>query len=111
MFYLADKSAYEQQRHSDDADSTLVALASDARLAICEIVALELLYSARGPADYAARRSGLDALIWLPMDAEVGQVALDIQRPSRGTGATSSTDSRPVGRGNRNRSWCDRAPL
>ena len=80
MFYLADKSAYEQQRHSDDADSTLVALASDARLAICEIVALELLYSARGPADYAARRSGLDALIWLPMDAEVGQVALDIQR-------------------------------
>jgi predicted nucleic acid-binding protein len=46
--YLVDKSAFEQQRHHEQAAETLTALAADNRLATCEIIALELLYSTRG---------------------------------------------------------------
>lgn len=76
---LVDKSAYEQQRHSTDADAVLQAVAADDRLAICEIVALELLYSCRNTAEYERRRRQMQSLIWLRMDFQVGQVALDIQ--------------------------------
>ncbi|MEP6481497.1 MAG: PIN domain nuclease [Rhodoglobus sp.] len=78
--YLADKSAYEQQRYSTEADVTMTALVRESQLATCDVVALELLYSTRGPADYAIRERGLRTLAWLPMGAEVGRVALDIQR-------------------------------
>lgn len=78
--FLVDKSAFEQQRHSDQADATLRALAAENRLAICEIVALELLYSTRGPANYETRWRHLDALVWLPMDLAVSRRALDVQR-------------------------------
>lgn len=78
--HLADKSAFEQQRHSDIADGLLAALAADGALYMTEIVALELLYSARGPADYEARWEGLATLPWLHMDEAVAAEALDLQR-------------------------------
>lgn len=78
--FLVDKSAFEQQRHSEQAAATLRALASENRLATSEIIALELLYSTRGPADYETRWTHLASLVWLPVDAEVSRMALDLQR-------------------------------
>jgi predicted nucleic acid-binding protein len=78
--YLVDKSALEQQRHSADAADVLTALARDNQLATCEVIALELLYSTRGPSEYEMRWAGLQSLVWLPVDAEVTQMALEVQR-------------------------------
>jgi predicted nucleic acid-binding protein len=78
--YLADKSAFEQQRHSDTADELLRALATDGALYLTEIVALELLYSARNASDYEARRHDLGTLPWLRLTEAVAARALDIQR-------------------------------
>ncbi|MGX5680959.1 PIN domain-containing protein [Schumannella luteola] len=76
---LADKSAWEQQRHSAHARETFTRLAHDNRLAVCDVVALELLYSTRDPAEYEARRQGLKTLVWLEQGSEAGRLARDIQ--------------------------------
>lgn len=78
--YLADKSAYEQQRHSRAADRVLRTLAVDGALATCEVVALELLYSARNAADYEQRWVDLESLPWLHVTTGVMRRALDTQR-------------------------------
>lgn len=78
--YLADKSAFEQQRHSDAADALLKALAVDGALYMTEVVALELLYSARSGREYEDRWKGLATLAWLHLNEEVAARALDIQR-------------------------------
>jgi predicted nucleic acid-binding protein len=78
--YLVDKSAFEQQRHSSAADDMLRALASQNALATCEIVALELLYSARGVVDYEQRWADLQALPWLHLTEAVMTRALGTQR-------------------------------
>lgn len=78
--YLADKSAFEQQRHSEAADGLLKALAADGALLVTEIVALELLYSARNRADHDTRWDGLMTLRWLHLTAAVSARALTIQR-------------------------------
>jgi hypothetical protein len=78
--FLADKSAFEQQRHSEAADGLLKALASEGALHMTEMVALELLYSARNPGDYETRWNGLSTLPWLPLTKEVAARALDMQR-------------------------------
>lgn len=78
--YLADKSAFEQQRHSETAAGLLRALTGDGVLFMTEIVALEMLYSARNPEDYETRRDDLGALPWLPFTEAVAARALDIQR-------------------------------
>lgn len=90
--YLADKSAFEQQRHSDAADGLLKALALDGALCMTEIVALELLYSARNRADYDTRWEGLDQLPWLHLTAAVSERALQIQRQL----AHRGTHRRPI---------------
>lgn len=84
--HLADKSAFEQQRHSDAAAGLLRALAADGALYMTEIVALELLYSARNPDDYEARWGGLRTLPWLRLTEAVAARALDIQRQLAGIG-------------------------
>jgi predicted nucleic acid-binding protein len=84
--YLVDKSAFEQQRHSDAADQVLRAIADAGKLATCEVVALELLYSTRGPDDYEARWAGLSSLVWLPVDGTVMRTAMDIQHSLARTG-------------------------
>jgi predicted nucleic acid-binding protein len=84
--YLADKSAYEQQRHSTAADETLRALAADGALAICEIVALELLYSARGRGDYEQRWTDMESMPWLAVTHAVMTRAFGVQRQLAGRG-------------------------
>lgn len=86
MRYLADKSAYEQQRHSPDADGVLRTLAAEGALAMCETVALELLYSARSPRNYEQRHRDLQALPWLAVSHAVMQRTLDLQRRLAHTG-------------------------
>jgi predicted nucleic acid-binding protein len=78
--YLADKSAFEQQRHSEAADGLLKALALDGALHMTEIVALELLYSARSRSDYEIRWNGLDSLPWLHLTDVVAARASTLQR-------------------------------
>ncbi len=78
--FIADKSAFEQQRHSSVADGLLKALAADGALFMTETVALELLYSARSPSDYEERWDGLATLPWLHLTDAVARRALDIQR-------------------------------
>lgn len=80
MLYLVDESAFEQQRHSTAANETLRALASENRLATCEIVALGLLYSARSAADYEQRWADLQALPWLHVTKAVMTRAMSTQR-------------------------------
>lgn len=84
--YLADKSAFEQQRHSDAAAGLLSALGADGALFMTEIVALELLYSARSPDDYDARREDLLSLPWLQLTQAVAARALTIQHELAGGG-------------------------
>ena len=90
--FVADKSAFEQQRHSAAADGLLRALAADGALYMTEIVALELLYSARNAADYEQRRAGLTVFDWLHVSTAVAQRALDIQRAL----AATSLHRRPI---------------
>lgn len=78
--HLVDKSAHGQLPYDPQAASLLNALAIEGEVAICEVVALELLYSSRGPGDYETLWQHLQAFVWLPMNADVGRVALDIQR-------------------------------
>lgn len=90
--FIADKSAFEQQRHSEAADSSLKALAADGALFMTEIVALEVLYSARSPSDYEERWDGLGTLPWLHLTGVVARRALDIQRAL----AATSAHRRPI---------------
>ncbi len=84
--YVADKSAFEQQRRSEAAAGLLRALTADGALYMTEIVALELLYSARNADDYEARWDDLGALPWLRLTEAVAARALDIQRQLAGIG-------------------------
>lgn len=78
--HLADKSAFEQQRHSEIADGVLKALAVEGYLYMTEIVAMELLYCCRGPRDYVSRWDDLHQLPWLRLDSAVATEALALQR-------------------------------
>lgn len=84
--YLADKSAFEQQRHSDAAAGLFLALAADGALFMTEIVALELLYSARSSDDYDARHQDLLSLPWLHLTQPVTVRALTMQYELAGRG-------------------------
>lgn len=84
--FVADKSAFEQQRHSEAAAGLLRALAADGALYMTEIVALELLYSARNAEDYETRWDDLGTLPWLRLTEGVAARALAIQRQLAGIG-------------------------
>lgn len=77
--FLADKSALEQRRHSQDAHDLLALLLSEGSLASCHMVALEVLYSARNRQDYDKLRADIDALPWLPCDEQVMDRAMEVQ--------------------------------
>jgi predicted nucleic acid-binding protein len=68
---LLDKSAYVNGAS---------ALEGEGELCLCAITRLELLYSARSPADYADLEADLDAFRDLRMDAETLATARGAQR-------------------------------
>ena len=77
--YLADKSALEQSRHSEDARNLLALLLGEGALATCHVIALEVLYSARNLADYETLRADISALPWLPVTVDAMDRALAVQ--------------------------------
>ncbi|MEU4842546.1 PIN domain nuclease [Nocardia testacea] len=78
--YLADKSAHAQRYNSEEAAQRLDREMAAGRLAICEMVALELLYSARNGSDYLRLNTALQALPWAATDGAAMKRALDVQR-------------------------------
>jgi predicted nucleic acid-binding protein len=77
--FLADKSALEQvRRHHQVADQVRDLLAARA-LAICSVVALEILYSARSKQEYDQWSRSLDVQRWLPMTPAAERRALEVQ--------------------------------
>ncbi|WP_063060591.1 PIN domain nuclease [Nocardia sienata] len=78
--YLADKSAHAQRYNSEEAAQRLDREMAAGRLAICEMVALELLYSARNSSDYLRLNAALQALPWAATDGAAMKRALDVQR-------------------------------
>ena len=78
--YLADKSAHAQRPHSPMAAQRLDEHINAGTLAVCEIVALELLYSARNASDYERLRTALETLPWLHTSESALVRALGVQR-------------------------------
>lgn len=77
--YLVDKSAWELRRRHPHVAGRLLDLSARGTLACCEIVAMELLFSARNAADYAAIHRELRVLRWLEVDHRAMARALEVQ--------------------------------
>lgn len=79
MTDLADTSVWARKAHPAVRDWFAAAVeAGD--VATCDMVALELLHSARNPAEFAALELGLAALPWATMDAAVWARAREVYR-------------------------------
>lgn len=77
--YLVDTSALSRL-HRPAVDVALSPLIEAGQVAVCGMVELEILYSARSPADHTRRRQQLrDGFESLPMPDEIWQRALDVQ--------------------------------
>ena len=76
---LVDKSAFEQRRHSAAARSTLEDLTDLGTLAMCDLVALEVRFSARNLSDFKALDAALRTQPWLHLSAEIGTRAMEVQ--------------------------------
>lgn len=77
--YLVDTSAWHRADNPVVAARWRALLASDA-VAICDHVALEVLYSARSAAGYDRTKSNLAGLIPVPMTADTFSRALVVQQ-------------------------------
>ena len=77
--FLADKSALERAHRSEAASGLIDALVGVHALATCEVVALEVLYSARNRRDYEVTARGLRSQTWLPADERASARALEVQ--------------------------------
>lgn len=77
--YLIDKSAYTRLRWPT-VQAKIEPLLIDDQLAVCPIVALELLYSARSGGDYDRVSALLQEFPSAIMNAATWSVALDLQR-------------------------------
>ena len=79
MKYLVDTSAWHRVAIPEVA-ARWSALLSDDSLAICDQVALEVLYSAQSASDYDRTKRNLEGLSQIPMTAETFQRARDVQQ-------------------------------
>ncbi|MGH3016371.1 MAG: PIN domain nuclease [Gaiellaceae bacterium] len=75
--FLADTSAWHRSGQTEARWSSLL---EDDALALCAPVTLELLYSARGPADYRTLAGVLGYLPTLPLDPRAETLAARTQR-------------------------------
>ncbi|MFW5420700.1 PIN domain nuclease [Nocardiopsis sp. CNT-189] len=75
-----DKSAYETVKRSPEAKEALHDLVSHGgTIAMCEMVILELLYSARNLSDYERLRDSYQRLPWLETTSSALRRAVDVQ--------------------------------
>ncbi|WP_175068880.1 PIN domain nuclease [Nocardia vulneris] len=81
LFMLADKSALEWVLRDDTAAADFARVTGEpgALVAACHLTALEIGYSARSHADYVAKLTGQQSLVWLPVTEEVMDRALAVQ--------------------------------
>ncbi|MCK9872167.1 PIN domain nuclease [Nocardiopsis dassonvillei] len=78
--YLVDKSAYEMVKRCQEAREALHSLvAVNGAIAMCEMIALELLYSARNTRDYERLRESYERLPWLETDNRAMRRAIEVQ--------------------------------
>ena len=77
--YLADTSAWNRANATGAVAQRWSELLTANEVAICLPVALELLYSARGPSDYASLGDELAGLTCLPLDLETAARAARTQ--------------------------------
>lgn len=77
--YVADKSTLARS-HRPAVAAVLSPLYVTDAIATCAVVDLEVLFSARSPADYERLRSDQRAVRRLPVTEEVCERALDVQR-------------------------------
>lgn len=76
---LVDKSALERRNRSVEARERLEAMLAEGVLASCQLIDLEVLYSARNLRDYRALRRSLAALPRLDVTTAVLDRALGVQ--------------------------------
>lgn len=76
--HLLDKSAWAQAQYSSDVAAQLAKLIRRGQLALCSMTALEILYSARNPAEYERDHAHLTGLPW--RDLAAPQRAVELQR-------------------------------
>jgi hypothetical protein len=75
---LADTSAWTTRHRDERAAEDFNDLVEDGQIAICEIVELELLWSARDEWDFAERRQALEALPQLSIGHSEWRRAIDV---------------------------------
>ena len=80
MLYLADTSAWWRSRANESIALRWARLLAGHDLAVCVPLQLELLCSARGPADYSVLQEELDALVRLPATPDAEAEALKTQQ-------------------------------
>ena len=91
--FLVDTSAWNRSNATPELSSRWTDLSVSGQVAICPPVRLELLFSARGPADYAAFADELDGLPSCPLShrlagrAEAVQALLAARSQHRGPNA------------------------
>jgi predicted nucleic acid-binding protein len=80
MLFLLDKSAHELARRDPDARQAFETLAVSGLLATCAIVELEVLFSARNPADHRRLKRYLrEQCVWLETSDDTLSAAVDLQ--------------------------------
>lgn len=79
MTDLADTSVWARKAHPMVRD-WFVAAVEAGDIATCDMVALEMLHSARNPREFASLELGLSALPWAEMDSAVWRRAREVYR-------------------------------
>jgi len=80
MLFLLDKSAHELARRDPEARRVFETMAITGVLATCAIVELEVLYSARNPADCRRLKTYLrEQCVWLETSDDTLSAAVDLQ--------------------------------
>jgi predicted nucleic acid-binding protein len=92
MTHLLDTSAYFQAQRNLQAAQTVDRLTQAGSLAVSSIVMLEILYSARNRADWAAVRDALDGLDRFDLTEPYDAVQTQAQLADRGLHRTSIVD-------------------
>ena len=77
--HLVDKSALVRRFDSEETDALFTTLSFNAELATCEIVTMEMLFSARNLLDYEQLQAELGTFVWLATSNSAMQRALDVQ--------------------------------
>ena len=83
---LADTSAWTNRHKDPDVERSFNELVEAGEIATCDMVKLELLWSARDTAEFQALRGELEALVRIPIEPRTWERALDVFEALAGRG-------------------------